>query len=236
MQEAVLVRACLDWSNPHCKSTNSEPGAHAASVVPRQEGPSCATGDPAAPGPHLPALRTAHSPAVPGHRVCPAFPMPQELCKTQRDSQGAGTRCPCPTPDTAVSPIPARLQAEQPHAGGRGRCPPPPLPFFSTRAAGSSAPPPAPAPGEAEGAAGTQRHFFHTIPATFPSPSLRHWEAQRLPLAQGSAGAGATEPQVPAPGGVLEPPPLEHSAPVLPPAPPFLAQSPRAQPRAPPEL
>lgn len=147
-----------------------------------------------------------------------------------------GHGCSCPTSDTAVSPIPSWLQAEQPHAGGGGHCPPPPLPFFSGRAAGSSAPPPALAPGEAEGAAGTQRHFFHAIPATFPSPSLRHWEAQRLPSAQGSAEARATGLQVPVPGGVPEPPPSEHRVPVLPPAPLSLAQSPRAQPRAPPEL
>lgn len=113
MQEAVLVRACLDWSNPHCKSTNSEPGAHAVSAVPSQEGPSCAKGDPAAPGPHLPALGTAQSPSVPRH----CLPSLSHATRALQDAAGQPGRwdmavlphirhsCephPCPAPSRAA--------------------------------------------------------------------------------------------------------------------------------------
>lgn len=126
MQEAVLVRACLDWSNPHCKSTNSEPGAHAASVVPRQEGPSCATGDPAAPGPHLPALSTA------GHRAqsLPSLPHATRALQDTAGQPGSWDTLSLPHTRHSCEPHPCPAPSRAAPCWRRGPLSTPTAPLF----------------------------------------------------------------------------------------------------------
>lgn len=146
-----LIRACLDWSHPHCTSTStprSQPGASCSSQRDRgaaltQRGQELTLGLP------IPPQRAWGDPQAsrvlpPG--VPPSFPAVRRL------------RAP-----RAAQPGPVTCPQHRPWAAEGHRAAP--------RLSAPSLPSLAPAAGAAKGAAGTKRHFFQEPLPAFPPPS-----------------------------------------------------------------